>query len=120
MVSDIPGGTIPEGLSSAFLTITLDAYVTDPDNTDEQMAWTFSGNTDLSVSIVDRVATISIPNVDWNGSETITFRATDPGSLFDEDSAIFTVTAVNDAPVITGQAQILTVLKPIWRSCWHI
>lgn len=109
VVSDIPGGTIPEGLSSAFLTITLDAYVTDPDNTDEQMAWTFSGNTDLSVSIVDRVATISIPNVDWNGSETITFRATDPGSLFDEDSAIFTVTAVNDAPVITGQAQILTV-----------
>ena len=47
------------------------------------------------------MATISIPNADWNGAETITFRATDPGALYDEDAATFTVTAVNDAPVVT-------------------
>jgi len=107
VVTGIPDQTITEG--SSFATIALDNYVADPDNTDTQMTWTYSGNTALTVSIVDRVATIGIPNVNWNGSETITFRATDPGSLFDEESAIFTVTAVNDAPVITGQAQILTV-----------
>ena len=72
------------------------------DNTDAQMTWTYSGNTQLTVSIVNRVATISIPSADWNGSETITFRATDPGSLYDEDAATFTVTAVNDAPVVIG------------------
>ena len=66
-----------------------------------EMTWTYSGNTDLSVSIVDRVATITTPDADWNGSETITFRATDPGPLWDEDAATFTVTAVNDAPVVT-------------------
>ncbi|UCF12741.1 MAG: tandem-95 repeat protein, partial [Thermoplasmatales archaeon] len=47
----------------------------------------------------NRVATIGIPNPDWYGSETITFRATDPGGLWDEDSATFTVTNVNDPPV---------------------
>jgi len=105
-VSGIPDQTISEG--AAFLTINLDDYVTDPDDTDAEMAWTYSGNVELSVNIVSRVATIGVPNPDWNGSETITFRATDPGSLYDEDSALFTVTAVNDAPVITGQAQTLS------------
>ena len=100
VVSDIPNQTIAEGAS--FTTISLDDYVSDVDNTDGQMTWTFSGNTALNVSIVNRVATISIPNADWNGSETLTFRATDPGALYDEDAATFTVTAVNDAPVLAA------------------
>ena len=66
------------------------------------MTWTYSGNTDLTVSIVNRVATIGIPNADWNGAETITFKATDPGALWDDDAAVFTVTAENDAPVLGG------------------
>jgi VCBS repeat-containing protein len=98
IVSDIPGQTISEG--SSFSTIALDNFVTDADNTDAQMTWTYSGNTQLTVSIVNRIATITIPNTDWYGSETIMFRATDPGALWDEDSATFTVTNVNDAPVV--------------------
>ena len=73
--------------------------MSDVDNTDAEMTWTYSGNVELIVSIVNRVATITTPNADWYGSETITFRATDPGGLWDEDSATFTVTAVNDPPV---------------------
>ena len=65
---------------STFATINLDDYVSDLDNTDAEMTWTASGNTELTVAIVDRVATITIPDIDWNGSETITFRATDPGA----------------------------------------
>ena len=99
VVSDIPDQSVAEGTS--FTTINLDNYVTDADNTDTEMSWTFSGNTDLSVSIVNRAATISVPNADWNGSETITFRATDPGTLYDEDAATFTVNSVNDAPVVS-------------------
>ena len=79
VVTDIPDQTIAEGES--FVTISLDAYVADVDNTDAEMTWTYSGNTDLTVSIVDRVATIGIPDADWNGAETITFKATDPGAL---------------------------------------
>ncbi len=60
---------------------------------------------------INRVATISVPNADWNGSEQITFRATDPGTLYSEDAATFEVTAVNDAPVITGQVLLSTPIN---------
>jgi PKD repeat protein len=98
VVSDIPDQTISEG--GTFATINLDDYVSDVDNADSEMVWTYSGNVELSVDITNRVATITTPGVDWNGSEVITFRATDPGSLYDEDAAAFTVTAINDAPVL--------------------
>lgn len=107
VVSDIPDQTISEG--STFVTITLDNYVVDPDDLDAELLWSYSGASQLGVTITNRVATISIPNAEWNGNETITFRATDPGTLYDEDAAIFTVTAVNDPPLITAQAQVLTV-----------
>jgi hypothetical protein len=101
VVTDIPDQTIAEGAS--FTTITLDNYVSDVDNTDAEMTWSYSGNTELTVSITDRVATITTPGADWNGAETITFRATDPGALYDEDAAVFTVTAVNDPPTANPQ-----------------
>lgn len=97
-VIDIPAQSISEG--SSFTSITLDSFVSDPDNTDDEMTWTYSGNTELTVDITARVATITAPDIDWNGAELLTFRATDPGALFDEDTATFTVTAVNDAPVV--------------------
>ena len=106
IVSDIPHQTIVEGAS--FATITLDNYVSDVDNLDNELVWTYTGNTQLAVSIINRVATISIPNLNWNGAETITFRATDPGTLYSENTATFTVTAVNDAPVITSQVILAT------------
>jgi hypothetical protein len=99
ILSDIPDQTVAEGQS--FTTISLDDYVSDIDNTDAQMSWSYSGNTELGVSIVDRVANISVPNGEWSGFETITFTAEDPGLLSDSDSATFTVTAVNDAPAVS-------------------
>jgi VCBS repeat-containing protein len=99
VVSDIPDQTIDEGQS--FVTINLDDYVADPDNPDTDITWTASGNSQLSVDITDRVATIGIPNPDWNGSENITFTATDPSLDSDSDPATFTVNAVNDAPVVS-------------------
>ena len=96
IVTDIPDQTIIEG--DSFATINLDDYVSDMDNTDAELTWTFSGNTDLLVNIDARVATITIPNPDWTGAETITFRATDPSTLFDENAATFTVTNENDSP----------------------
>ena len=98
VVGDIPDQTIAEGES--FVSINLDDYVTDTDNTPDQMTWTYAGNSELSVTIADRVATISIPNPDWNGSETITFTATDPDNQSDNDYATFTITPVNDSPVV--------------------
>jgi hypothetical protein len=100
VVSDIPDQTIEEG--GTFASISLDEYVSDPDNEDSEIAWTYAGNVDLSVSISDtRVATIAVPDPEWSGSETITFTATDPDGLSDSDTATFTVTAVNDPPVVS-------------------
>ena len=98
------------GLGS-FATINLDDYVTDVDNTDAEITWSYSGNTDLTVSIdTNRVATIGVPGADWYGSETITFTATDPGLLSDSDPATFTVTVI---PVGT-EADL------VGRSAWPI
>lgn len=93
IVSDIPDQTIVEGES--FVSIDLDNYVSDVDDADEVLIWSYSGYIDLIVTIIDRIATISIPNAHWTGSESITFRATDPGELWGEDPATFTVTKSN-------------------------
>ena len=42
VVTDIPDQTITEG--DSFATITLDDYVSDVDNTDDEMIWTYTGN----------------------------------------------------------------------------
>src|SRR4030067_1784615 len=89
IVSDIPNQTIVSG--GSFALINLDNYVQDPDNTDSQITWSWSGNADLIVSINNRVATISYLS-GWMGSETITFTGTDPHNCSDSDSAIFAVT----------------------------
>jgi hypothetical protein len=89
VVTDIPNQQV--AFQSNFATITLDNYVSDVDNTDAQMTWTYSGNVELTVDITNRIATITKPSSTWAGSETITFRATDPGALYDEDAASFTI-----------------------------
>jgi len=75
--------------------------VFDIDNLDAEMTWTYLGNSQLTVDITNRIATITTPSPDWNGAETITFTATDPGALNSSDQATFTVTATNDAPVVS-------------------
>jgi hypothetical protein len=97
-VLDIPNQTIDEG--GTFATINLDNYVTDPVYTPQQMVWTAFGAVNLTVTIVNRVATVTTPNEDWYGQETITFRATNPINLWDSDQAAFTVLSVNDPPEI--------------------
>ena len=97
VITDIPDQTIAEGCfylhQSGQLCFRRGQYRRGDD-------LTYSGNAQLIVSIVDRVATITT-NADWFGAETITFKATDPGALFDTDPATFTVTNVNDPPAIT-------------------
>ncbi len=92
VVANIPNQSTTVG--GQFLPIPLDSYVADVDNTDAQMQWTYTGNGQFTVSInANRVATVTPPSPSWTGDVAITFRATDPGGLWDEDFAIFTVTA---------------------------
>ncbi len=114
VVSDIPDQTVAEGQS--FASIALDDYVTDPDNGDNELNWTYSGNKALTVKIDEnRVATVSAPDENWNGSETITFTVTDPGGLPDSDAAVFTVTAVNDTPRITSTPDTTAIQDQLYQ-----
>jgi hypothetical protein len=47
------------------------------------------------------VATVAVPDSEWNGSETVWFRACDPGGLCDSNEATFAVTALNDPPLVS-------------------
>jgi hypothetical protein len=93
-VAGIPDITFAEDTSDN--SIDLDNYVTDPDNTDAEMTWTFSGNTNVIVNIDSNNVVTFTATPNWNGAEAITFRATDPDSNFDEDTMIVTVTPVDD------------------------
>lgn len=98
-VTAIPPQTINEG--GSFNPINLDSYVTDPDNSDAEITWKATGMVNLNVSITNRVATITTKDPEWNGTETITFTATDPGGLSDNATTSFTVLGVNDPPVVS-------------------
>ena len=101
VVSTIPDQTVAEG--DPFEPITLDDYVNDVDNDDNEMTWTYSGNVNLNVTIGNnRVATVTAVDENWNGTEIITFKATDPEGLSDSTQVTFTVTPVNDPPVVSG------------------
>ncbi len=105
VVSDIPDETINEGES--FVKISLDGYVTDDDTPDDQISWTATGQSSLTVTIIAREATITYGN--WTGTETVTFTAEDPEGNKDTDDATFTINAapkVSDIPdqtIVEGQ-----------------
>jgi hypothetical protein len=90
VVSDIPDQTIT--LGGRFAPIRADNYVDDPDNSDIEITWTWSGNSSLTVTWIstNRRIRVRAPN-GWTGSETITFTATDPNGNSDSDAATFTV-----------------------------
>ena len=91
VVDPIPDQEVEEG--AAFTDINLDGFVADVETSDELITWTYTEATYLVVSIVDRVAAITVP-VDWTGSDTIVFTATDDDAttpLSASDTMIFTV-----------------------------
>jgi hypothetical protein len=99
VVSNIPDQTINS--CESFTQINLDSYVYDPDNNDEEITWTYSGNSQITIEITDRIATLTYPP-EWTGSETITFTATDPDMQSDSDEATFTIfECLVDIPVLS-------------------
>ena len=96
---DVPEQTIDE--KQEFKPVDLAQLVKDPDHKMEQLKWEVSGNKDLKVKIAGGVATISIPNKFWNGSETLKFKVCDPANACATSEASFTVNSVNDKPEFT-------------------
>ncbi|EJG1693195.1 tandem-95 repeat protein [Vibrio parahaemolyticus] len=76
-------------------TIDLNAAFSDVDNADGELTFSVSGNSNIQVAIVNGIATIT-PTADWNGSETLTFTATDPSGESVSQTVNFTVAPVAD------------------------
>ena len=91
VVGDIPDKTFEEGTSDSSLD--LDDYVEDVDNLDNEISWTYSGNTHVNISIDPQTHIVTLSSqYGWSGQETITFAAQDTGGLSDSDTVIVTVT----------------------------
>ncbi|WP_052470703.1 tandem-95 repeat protein, partial [Vibrio owensii] len=95
-------------------TINLNDAFSDVDDADSDLTFSVSGNSNIQVSIVDGIATIT-PTADWNGSEELTFTATDPSGLEVSQTVDFTVNAVADivadsADIVEDTPTILDVL----------
>ncbi|HHX8583096.1 TPA: tandem-95 repeat protein [Vibrio diabolicus] len=95
-------------------TIDLNTAFSDVDNVDGELTFSVSGNSNVNVSIENGIATIS-PTADWNGSETLTFTATDPSGESVSQTVNFTVSPVADivadkATVVEDTPTIIKVL----------
>jgi hypothetical protein len=107
IMRDIPDHTIKEDDNNGVLAvIKLDQFARDKDNRFDELKWTFTGNKFLTVKYdkFKKTATVAQPHPNWNGKpEKITFTVTDPDGAKASKSALFTVIAVNDAPVANPQ-----------------
>ena len=77
--------------------------MTEKDDMDKpaQLKWSVSGNKNIKVTISnDRVATLQVPDQYWNGSEDITFIATDSKGATGSETVNFNVESVNNPPEV--------------------
>ncbi|NAW81558.1 tandem-95 repeat protein, partial [Vibrio sp. V43_P6S15P86] len=95
-------------------TIDLNTAFSDVDNVDGELSFSVSGNSNIQVAIVNGIATFT-PTADWNGSDILTFTATDPSGESVSQTVNFTVAPVADivadkATVVEDTATIIKVL----------
>ncbi|EIY8173350.1 tandem-95 repeat protein [Vibrio parahaemolyticus] len=110
--SNIADQTLAEDFTP--YTIDLNTAFSDVDNVDGELTFSVSGNSNIQVAIVNGIATIT-PTADWNGSETLTFTATDPSGESVSQTVDFTVAPVVDieadsADVVEDTPTIINVL----------
>ena len=104
-VDNIPNQTINQ--LQSFTSIYLDNYVSDVEDNDSNITWSYDGNTELIVTIdTNRIVNITTPSSSWNGTETIILTAQDTCGLTDSDEATFTVLSSNRPAIIEGAIPI--------------
>jgi len=95
-ISLISNQIINEG--EFFESLVLDDFVEDSEHGDDELTWSYSGNTDLILTLEDRILFVATPDSNWFGEEMIKLEVEDPLHVKDSTEVLFTVLAVNDAP----------------------
>ncbi|MFW9684004.1 tandem-95 repeat protein [Vibrio parahaemolyticus] len=100
--------------------IDLNTAFSDVDNVDGELTFSVSGNSNIQVAIVNGIATIT-PTADWNGSETLTFTATDPSGESISQTVNFTVAPVADivADSVTVVEDTPTIIKVLGNDTFE-
>ena len=96
VVSDIPDQFLDEDQE---VSLDLNSYVTDEDNSDDEIAWTtqrLSGTGEISITIDSQNIAHIRGAQDFNGAEAFRFIATDPDGLSDYDDATITIQSIAD------------------------
>ncbi|MFW1596707.1 tandem-95 repeat protein, partial [Vibrio parahaemolyticus] len=115
-VNDAP--TVENAIADQVLSEDFDTYTIDLNevfkDSDSSLEFSVSGNSNVLVSIENGIVTIS-PTADWNGSEILTFKATDPSGESISQTVNFTVAPVADivadkATVVEDTPTIIKVL----------
>ncbi|OXD52050.1 tandem-95 repeat protein, partial [Vibrio parahaemolyticus] len=115
-VNDAP--TVENAIADQVLSEDFDAYTIDLNevfkDSDSSLEFSVSGNSNIQVAIVNGIATFT-PTADWNGSEALTFTATDPSGESVSQTVNFTVAPVADivadnAKVVEDTPTIINVL----------
>ncbi|MBN2092036.1 PKD domain-containing protein, partial [candidate division KSB1 bacterium] len=100
----VPDQTIDEG--EIFNPINFDEYVTDKNNSVDEINWICQGQKNLLVKWNQHVLKVEPPDKEWSGSEKLTIIASDITSLKDTTTITFTVQPINDSPTISGISDI--------------
>jgi hypothetical protein len=99
-------GTIPDQIvleGEFFQPLDLDDYVEDPEQGDDELTWSCSGNTDLILTLENRILTVTVPDSEWFGEESIKLVVRDPLMCKDSTEVTFIVQPVNDPPFWSAQ-----------------
>ena len=99
--------------NESFEDVALDSVVVIPPEADyvpAELTWHIteedpSGKLELTYDAGTRSFSVAVPDSEWAGSEVFFFEAEAPGNLSDSKAATFTVTPVNDPPVILVKNQ---------------
>ncbi|GIU19549.1 MULTISPECIES: tandem-95 repeat protein [unclassified Shewanella] len=91
--SDIADQVLPEDFDE--YTLNLNAAFSDVEDSDSELTYSVSGNSNIQIVIVDGIATITSTG-DWHGSESIVITATDSDGNSVSQTVEFTVNPVID------------------------
>ncbi|WP_180971753.1 tandem-95 repeat protein, partial [Vibrio parahaemolyticus] len=116
--SSIAAQTLAEDFTP--YTIDLNTAFSDVDNVDGELTFSVSGNSNIQVAIVNGIATFT-PTADWNGSEALTFTATDPSGESVSQTVNFTVAPVAD--IVADSARVVedtpTIIKVLGNDTFE-